>query len=162
MNENSRLITMLAGFMQHYNHSKYWKMRDYVIQKDGIQLLKLFYLFRIKRMDAFSGASLGTHFGYGARFGSIPNLPHGIKGIIVSHNAVIGKDVTIFHQVTIGEGKGGAPVIGDNVMLGPGVKVVGKVKVGDNVKIGANCVVAWDIPADTTVVLEKPRIISKM
>lgn len=61
-------------------------------------------------MDAFNGASLGTHFGYGTRFDGIPTLPHGIKGIIVSHNAVIGKNVTIFHQVTIGEGKGGRPL----------------------------------------------------
>jgi serine O-acetyltransferase len=112
-------------------------------------------------MDAYNGASLGTHIGYGAKFGSVPQLPHGIRGIFISHNAVIGKNCRIFHQVTIGKGKGGAPEIGDNVMIGAGAKVIGKIKVGDNVKIGANCVVVDNIPDNSTVVMQKTRIISE-
>ena len=54
--------------------------------------------------------------------------------------------MTIYHQVTIGEGKGGAPYIGDNVLIGAGAKIIGKVKVGDGAKIGAGCVVYKDIP----------------
>ena len=69
------------------------------------------------------------------------------------------------HQVTIGSNtlKGsksiGAPKIGNNVFIGAGAKIIGKISVGDNVRIGANCVVTTDIPANSTVVLEKPRII---
>ena len=102
---------------------------------------------------------MGTHRNFGAQFATPPNLPHGLNGIIISHNTVIGKNSTIFHQVTIGEGKNGAPIIGDNVLIGAGAKIIGKIKIGDNVKIGAGCVVSCDIPDNCTVVLEKPRII---
>lgn len=112
-------------------------------------------------MDAFNNASLGTHIGYGASFKNTPCFPHGIRGIFVSHNASIGKNAVIFHHVTIGEGRGGAPEIGDNCYIGAGAKIIGNIKIGNNVKIGAGCVVAIDIPDDCTVVTEKPRIIIK-
>lgn len=67
--------------------------------------------------------------------------------------------MTIFHQVTIGRSRGKAPVIGDNVFIGPGAKIFGGIRVGNNVKIGANCVVFQDVPDNSTVVLGKPRII---
>lgn len=118
-------------------------------------------LLYIKRCDAFNGASLGTHLGFGAFFGSIPHLPHGLYGIIVSHNAIIGNNVTIFHRVTIGEGDEGAPKIGNNVLIGAGATILGNVKIGNNVKIGAGCIVTKDIPDNATVVMSAPRIILK-
>lgn len=54
---------------------------------------------------------------------------------------------------------GGAPIIGDRVLIGAGAKIIGGVHVGDDVRIGANCVVVRDIPANVTVVLSEPRII---
>lgn len=89
--------------------------------------------------------------GFGAKFVSIPTLPHGLYGIIISHNAVIGKNCTIYHQVTIGEWKTGAPTIGDNVWIGPGAKIFGCIHIGNNVRIGANCVVSRDVPDNATV-----------
>ena len=79
-------------------------------------------------------------------------MPHGMSGIFVSKGAVIGKNCTVFQQVTIGsntiEGSKsyGAPVIGDNVYIGAGAKIIGGITVGDNVRIGANCVVTENIP----------------
>ena len=112
-------------------------------------------------MDAKNGATMGTHLGKSVSFATPPNLPHGLYGVMVSHNAIIGKNVTILHQVTIGEGKGGAPTIGDNVYIGAGAKLIGGIKIGNNVKIGANCVVFMDVPDDCTVVMPKPRVIEK-
>ena len=104
---------------------------------------------------------MGTHRNCGAEFATPPNLPHGLNGIVVSHNAKIGSNCTIFHQVTIGEGRGGAPTIGDNVLIGAGAKLIGGIRIGNNVKIGAGCTVAVDIPDGATVVSETPRIIIK-
>jgi len=42
--------------------------------------------------------------------------------------------------------RAGVPKIGDNVYIGPGVKMFGKIDVGDNAAIGANCVVTKDVP----------------
>ena len=148
--------------VQHYNPKKYWKLRRIVIEKNRYpKIIKWLYLFYIKRCDAFNNASLGTHMGYGATFDSPAHFPHGLYGILVSHNAHIGKNSTIFHQVTIGEGPDGAPTIGDNCFIGAGAKITGNIHIGNNVKIGTNCVVVEDIPDNATVVLSKPRIIVK-
>ena len=47
---------------------------------------------------------------------------------------------------------GGAPVIGDNVFIGAGAKIMGKITIGDHVKIGANAVIVRDVPSNCTVV----------
>ena len=78
-----------------------------------------------------------THFEYGAHFEGIPILAHGLNCVMISHNARIGKNCTINHRVTIGEGKGGAPIIGDNVMIGTGANIIGGITIGNNVKIGS-------------------------
>ncbi|MEY8763326.1 MULTISPECIES: serine O-acetyltransferase [Clostridium] len=83
-------------------------------------------------------------------------LPHPY-GIIIHRNTTIGKNCTIFHQVTIGaiekqEIVKIAPQIGKNVYIGAGAKILGNIKVGNNVKIGANAVVTKDVPDKYTVV----------
>lgn len=91
-------------------------------------------------------------------------FPH-MYGIVISYNTIIGKNCTIYQGVTIGQDRikypNEAPVIGDNVMIGAGAKIIGPVKIGNNVKIGANCVVVTNVPDDATVVLHKPKIIIK-
>ena len=82
-------------------------------------------------------------------------------GIIVSHNAVIGSNCTIFHQVTIGEGKDGAPIIGDEVLIGAGAKIIGNVKIGANSKIGVNAVVVHDVPENSIVTAQEGTIVTK-
>ena len=109
----------------------------------------------------------GSYISIDATFAGRPTLPHGIYGVFISSRATIGKDCTIFQQVTIGsnqlkDSKGnGSPVIGDNVYIGCGAKIIGNVTIGDNVRIGANCIVTEDIPDNCTVVLNKPRVIQK-
>lgn len=115
----------------------------------------------MKRCDAFNNATTGAHNGFGATFKSIPKLPHGLYGIVISHNAVIGKNVTIYHQVTIGEGHNGAPIIGNGVLIGAGAKIIGNVKVGDGARIGAGCVIYQDIPERATVIASAPHVIMR-
>lgn len=88
--------------------------------------------------------------------------PH---GIIIHSNVVIGKDCTIYHQVTIGSNDKGnvneVASIGDNVYIGSGAKIIGNVLIKDNVKIGANSVVVKDVPKQCTVVGNSMKIILK-
>lgn len=65
------------------------------------KLLRLYYLYRIKKSDTFNNASMGTNFGNGAKFLTPPNLPHHLNGIIIGHDVVIGSNCTIYQQVTI-------------------------------------------------------------
>lgn len=119
-----------------------------------------YYLYQIKKRDAYHNASLGTHICFSsAKFAGRTYLPHGLNGIIVSNDAVIGKHCHLYHQVTIGGGNGGSPVIGDNVLIGADAKIIGSVKIGNNVKIGVGCIVTIDVPDNATVVMDKLRII---
>lgn len=94
-------------------------------------------------------------------------LPHGVSGIFLTKSAVVGKNVVIFQQVTIGANtiqgsrSYGAPIIGDNVYIGAGAKIIGNAHIADNCRIGANAVVVEDIPYNSLVVCEKPRVIIK-
>lgn len=108
-----------------------------------------------------------SYIGINTSFKNIPHFPHGVSGIFISDSACIGKDAIIFQSVTIGsntliDSKGnGAPSIGDNVYIGAGAKIIGSVKVGNNVRIGANAVVVEDVPDNSVVVMNKPRVIFK-
>lgn len=85
-------------------------------------------------------------------------------GIVVNERSVIGKNCNISHGVTLGESNRGrnrgCPVIGDNVYIGPGAKIVGAVRVGNHAAIGANCVVTKDVPDHAVVVGIPGRVIS--
>ena len=85
-------------------------------------------------------------------------------GIFINGNCVIGKNVNISHGVTLGQAsrgkREGFPILGDNIYIGPGAKVIGAVRIGNNVAIGANCVVTKDIPDNSVVVGVPGRIIS--
>jgi serine O-acetyltransferase len=81
-------------------------------------------------------------------------VPHPY-GIIVHPQAVIGRRVTLMQQVTIGgrdHRENIAPLIGDDVYIGAGARVLGDVRIGQGVVIGANAVVTRDIPPGVTVV----------
>jgi serine O-acetyltransferase len=164
ININNGFVKSVFSVIHHYDEKKYWNRRDYVIHRGGYKLLKYIYLMYIKRCDAFNNASMGTDLDHGAQFGSTPILPHGLNGIIISPDAKIGENCTIFHQVTIGNDYrdiNNVPTIGDNVTIYPGAKIVGKLSIGNNVQIGANAVVTKDVPDNSLVVAEKCRIIEK-
>lgn len=80
-------------------------------------------------------------------------------GLGISGYARIGKNCTMHQMSTIGFGKGGVPTIGDNVFIGMGAYILGKVKIGNNVKIGAGAIVVNDVPDNCTVVGPKARVI---
>ncbi|MGH8641296.1 MAG: hypothetical protein ACRET6_06270 [Burkholderiales bacterium] len=76
-------------------------------------------------------------------------------GIVIHADTVIGHRVTIMQQVTLGAKDRGvhvAPVIGDDVYIGAGAKVLGAIRVGRGAVIGANAVVTRDVPPHCTVV----------
>lgn len=80
---------------------------------------------------------------------------HHYSCIILTPEAVIGKNLTIYQGVTIGRvhsgARAGVPTIGDNVTLFAGSKVIGNVKIGNNVIVGANSVVTHNIPDNAIV-----------
>jgi serine O-acetyltransferase len=74
----------------------------------------------------------------------------------------IGGDCTISQQVVIGHiggGRGGGrPVIGDEVYIGSGAKILGEVTIGNFARIGANAVVVRDVPDYGSAIVPPCRI----
>lgn len=73
---------------------------------------------------------------------------------------IIGKNVTILHNVTLGRKNDSFPIIFDNVYIGPGACVLGGIKIGKNSVIGANAVVTKDVPENAVVVGNPSKIVS--
>lgn len=85
-------------------------------------------------------------------------IQHGFSTIINAKR--IGKNCRVFQQVTIGFNGTQSPIIGDNVEICCGAKVIGGIHVGNNVIIGANAVVCKDVP-DNVIVAGVPSKIIK-
>lgn len=87
-----------------------------------------------------------------------------IGGIHINPQAIIGSNCDIAHRVTIGAsamGRQGSPTIGNNVYIGTGAALVGKIKIGNGVKIAANTLVITNIPDGATVMGVPGRIIMR-
>ena len=76
-------------------------------------------------------------------------------GIVISGYAKFGDNCRIRNGVVVGlrrvEEKF-APVVGNNVDIGAGAKLLGPIRIGNNVLIGANAVVLCDVPDDSIAI----------
>ena len=82
-------------------------------------------------------------------------IDHGM-GVVIGETAIVGDDVLMYHQVTLGGRARGRfkrhPTIGNRVLLGAGAKIIGAIHVGDDAKIGANALVVKDVAPKGVVV----------
>lgn len=87
-------------------------------------------------------------------------ISHG-QGTILSAES-IGANCQVHQGVTVGWDYRGdrRPIIGDDVFIGAGAKILGPVTVGDKAMIGANAVVVCDVPAGATAVGIPARVIA--
>ena len=83
------------------------------------------------------------------------NIQHGI-GVVIGARNKIGNNCIIHQGVTIGQRRLYSPhecaVIGNNVTIFAGAKIVGSVRIGDDVQIGANAVLLSDAEPNSTYV----------
>jgi serine O-acetyltransferase len=97
-----------------------------------------------------------------ARIGAGLFIDHGM-GVVIGETAIIGRNCTLFHQVTLGgTGKQTGkrhPTLEDNVVVGAGAKVLGNITLGQGCYVGANSVVLTDVPPSCTVVGIPGRIV---
>jgi serine O-acetyltransferase len=100
----------------------------------------------------------GIEIGRSAQIGPGCYIGH-FGGIIISGNATMGARVYISQGVTIGEHRG-CPTLGDDVYLGPGAKLYGKITIGNNVMIGPNAVVHKDVEENAVVAAPECVVLS--
>ncbi len=89
-------------------------------------------------------------------------LIHG-HGILVPSGSRIGKNCTIYHDVTLGllESRPGTPQLDDHVVVFAGARVLGGISIGAHAEIGPNTVVTRDIPAEASVAPPVPRVLTR-
>lgn len=146
------LDELKSRFRDGFLRDSFWKFRktyltdpDEVIQKQA--MVKCRYIMQLmgcsiplkKRVNKFSS-------------------PFGMRNVVIANGTRIGKNCTIYPQVTIGpdllqydESK--VPSIGSHCVINSGARILGDVTVGDYCIIGANCVVTKDIPNGSIVLV---------
>lgn len=117
------------------------------------KLIGAYYKYRAYRYGLKCGYSIHIN-----TFGPGLCLTH-CGTIVVNGGVMFGSNARVQAGVNIGafsrfdvNWEESAPTFGDNVYIGPGAKVFGKITIGDNVAIGANAVVSKDVPNHCTVV----------
>lgn len=102
---------------------------------------KIRYAFALRKLF-----HIGIRLGFNIRpnnFGPGLSISHAGM-IIVNTHARVGSNCRIHPGVVIGTQAGPesrTPRLGDNIYIGPGVKIFGKIEIADNIAIGANSVV---------------------
>lgn len=111
----------------------------YTNNKKGIikNILYLFYKIRFHKMSLKLGFSIPVNV-----FGKGLSIAH-YGSLVVNSNAKIGNNCRIQENVTIGStgGSSKAPIIGDNVFIASGARIIGNIVIANNIAIGANAVV---------------------
>lgn len=154
----AQIIRWVTPFIVEGIYNGFWSFREKFAAKisRGGFLKRVFFYYQER---------FGCYIGEKSEIAGNPIFPHNMFGVFISNMSKIGKNVVIFQQVTIGSNtiKGhprcGAPTIGDNVYIGAGAKIIGRVIIGDNCRIGANCVVVKDMEPNTTAVAASTRFI---
>lgn len=157
---NVRKLILRQYISPGYHYTFWLRLCRYLSQKGKLwaplYLISMMILQRYKYkygIDISPKTKIGTGF-YVGHFG----------GIVINSEAKIGENLTISQGVTIGMAnrgeKKGVAIIGDNVYIGPGAKIVGAVRIGNNAAIGANCVVTKDVPDNAVVVGVPGKVIS--
>lgn len=154
-NDTWKYIYCLRHSEYHYNNSVKYK------QMGGISLLHSilcsYYFYRLRRLSYKTGFQIPPNtIGRGLQI-------YHYGAIIVNPNARIGEHATLYPGVVIGHKGDGSrpPIIGNNVFIGSGAKVIGPITIGDNVTIAPNAVVVNDVP-DNAIVAGVPAIVKRI
>ena len=107
------------------------------------------------------GRAFATDIHPGARIGAGFWLDHGL-GFVAGETCVIGRDVSIWHNVTLGStlsdsGPQRHPTLQDGVVVGAGAIVLGNVTIGAGANVAAGAIVITDVAPETVVVGAKAR-----
>jgi serine O-acetyltransferase len=151
------------GFLEVILYAGLWAMIFHRVAH-LLHTLKIPFIPRL--LSQVSRLITGIEIHPGARIGKGLFIDHG-NGVVIGETAIIGDNVLMFHQVTLGA-KGGEssaskrhPTLGNNVIIGAGAKIIGNITISDHSIIGAGSIVLKDVDRGKTVAGNPAREIIK-
>lgn len=136
--ERTSLVHKIMRFFAPDLTIKYlYYLRKEEFYTNGGGILRYLYAYKKRKLGIKLGYSIPANV-----FGPGLSLPH-YGTIVVSKNAKVGENCRLHVSTNIGAsaGKPEAPIIGDNVYIGPGAILFGNIAIADNVTIAANATV---------------------
>lgn len=143
------------------HRSDNWRASLKTLAADGTMAMILYRLMQWSRrrrlaplemlFNKLNAVCCNCIIGRGAEFGPGFVLIHA-TGIVINGQVRGGANVLLEHQVTIGAERRRAPILGNDVFIGAGAKLIGSLCVGNGARVGANAVVVHDVPDHATVV----------
>ena len=129
-------------------HAVMWHKLSHSLWKRGLRLPARFTSHIARWLT-------GIEIHPAAQIGRRLVIDHGM-GVVIGETAMVGDDVYLYHQVTLGgtsseRGKR-HPTVGNNVIVGAGAKILGDIVIGDGARVGANAVVVQPVAPGETVV----------
>lgn len=113
-------------------------------------------------LQSVSSEVFQTDINPAARIGKGVFLDHA-TGLVIGATAVVGDDVSILQEVTLGgtgkETGDRHPKISNGVLIGAGAKILGNIEVGRCARVAAGSVVLETVPANTTVAGVPARVV---
>lgn len=147
-----------------------WRSAMRALGTDGTAAMVIYRLMQWSRrhrlfpvemfFNKLNAVACNCVIGRGAEFGPEFVLIHS-SGVVINAAVRGGRGVLIEHQVTLGAERRQVPVIGDDVFIGAGAKIIGGVHLGDGARVGANAVVLHDVPPGATAVGIPARVVEK-
>lgn len=131
----------------------YLKSREYYL-KNNLNKAKLYY--RLNHILHSSSIPFEASIGKNSVFA------YGGIGTIIHNASQLGSRCTIGSNVTIGGAQTGVPIIGDDVYISTGAKIIGGVRIGTGAIIGANAVVRNDIEPFSVAAGIPAKIVSRV
>lgn len=150
----------LISLITHEDNYLVWKYITYLRREEAAKSKLAAYWYRRRKNDL--GARLGILV-YAGTCGKGLRIWH-YGSTIISGDAKVGENCTFHGQACIGNDgcSAAAPVIGNNVDIGVGAKIIGDVTIADDVKIGAGAVVTKScLEKGATLVGVPARILKK-
>ena len=124
------------------------------------RLVSQFARFMTNGIEIHPGAQIGERF----------FIDHG-AGVVIGETAIIGNNVMLYHQVTLGatgwwrRGPGRKqkrhPTIEDNVTIGVGAAILGPITIGTGSTIGAMALVLESVPPNSVVASKPAELLIK-
>jgi serine O-acetyltransferase len=159
------LKELREDYQRHGNSLRnpaFWLLLTYRIGRAGThapapakKAISAVYALLLTGSEFMLGSTLNRETQIGERL----HIIHA-EGIRIAPDAIIGDRVGIMQNVVIGTtpDRPGCPVIGNDVFIGAGAKILGPVKIGDRARIAANSLVIGDVPEGCTAVGVPARV----